>query len=439
MAKPTPQQLDWAKSEFGVIIHYDITVFEPDYQFRKQWGYHPDPTVFRPKELDTDQWIRTAKEAGATYAILVAKHCTGFCLWPTEPYSVRQAGFEKDIVADFIRSCNKYNIRPGLYYSCSCNGYMLADNPGRVISGDPEEQKRYIALVERQLTELWSRYGDLFEIWFDGGILPVDQGGPDLKPIYEKFQPQAVRFQGSVIGDENNTRWVGNERGIAPYNCWSATDGDSQFDGTQEDSLIGSGTPDGALWSPAECDVPARKNEWFWKAGEDRKVLSGEKLMDLYYHSVGRNANLLLGIVVDDRGLIPEADRVQLRRMGELLHRRFSNKIAETSGKGISFELKIPGGAQIDHIVLREDQQNGHLVRGYTVELIRGKKTVQRFCAKAMGNKRIFHFLPRKADSVRLTIEAYTDIPTITEFSCFFAGNYSLGEKIRIITERKKN
>lgn len=55
MAKPTAQQLSWAQAEFGVIIHYDITVFEPSYNFRKQWGYHSDPKVFAPTALDTDQ------------------------------------------------------------------------------------------------------------------------------------------------------------------------------------------------------------------------------------------------------------------------------------------------------------------------------------------------------------------------------------------------
>ena len=139
----------------------------------------------------------------------------------------------------FVRSCRKYDIKPGLYYSCACNGYMQADNPGYVISKDPEQQKQYVALCERQLTELWSRYGEMFEIWFDGGLLPVEQGGPNLKPIYETYQPRAVRFQGSQISEENNTRWVGNARGLAPFNCRSATDGDSQFDGTKEDSSIG--------------------------------------------------------------------------------------------------------------------------------------------------------------------------------------------------------
>ena len=437
MARPTPQQLEWAEKEFGVIIHYDITVFEPQYHFRESWGYHPDPKVFNPTRLDTDQWIRIAKEAGASYAILVAKHCSGFCLWPTEPYSVAQSSYHGDIVDSFVKSCKKYGIKPGFYYSCTCNGYMQVDNPGYVISGDPAAQKRYVALVERQLTELWSRYGELFEIWFDGGLLPVDKGGPDLRPIYEKYQPNVIRFQGSAIGPENNTRWVGNERGLAPYDCWSATNGDSQFDGTQEDDSIGEGTPDGTRWSPAECDVPSRKNEWFWKKGEDHKVLPAEKLMDFYYKSVGRNCNLLLGIVVDDRGLIPEKDAAQLCRLGAMLKRRFANKVAGTSGQGTSFALALKPRTRIDHIVLRENLKNGHAVRAFSVELLKNGRTVKTFRAKAIGNKRIFRFPATEADELRLTIQEYADTPEITEFSCFWAEDFSLHEKIKMRFDRQ--
>lgn len=437
MAKPTPQQLEWAKKEFGVIIHYDITVFEP-YNFRKNWGYSPDPKVFNPTMLDTDQWVRAAKDAGATYAILVAKHCTGFCLWPTEPYSVKQSSYDGDIVDSFVKSCKKYGIKPGFYYSCSCNGYMKVDNPGYVLSKDPDEQKHYIELVERQLTELWSRYGELFEIWFDGGLLAVEKGGPNLKPIYEKYQPQAVRFQGSAIGEENNTRWVGNERGLAPYDCWSATNGDSQFDGTAEDDSIGAGNPDGARWSPAECDVPSRKNEWFWNKGEDRKVLPAEKLMDFYYQSVGRNSNLLLGIVVDERGLVPEKDVEQLRRLGAMIKRRFANKIAETSGTGTEFSLKLDPGSAVDHIVICENLVNGHAVRAFSVDLLKGGRTVKTFRAKVIGNKRIFRFPATQADEIRLTITETAGTPEITEFSCYFANDYSFREKVKMFFARKE-
>src|SRR5450759_4499934 len=75
---PSKAQMKWADSEIGVLIHFDLQVFEPDYNFRKDWNYHPDLSIFNPKYLNTDQWIEAAKSAGATYAVLVAKHCSGF-------------------------------------------------------------------------------------------------------------------------------------------------------------------------------------------------------------------------------------------------------------------------------------------------------------------------------------------------------------------------
>ena len=49
--------------------------------------------------LDTDQWVRTAVAAGARYALLTAKHGTGFCLWPTKvhDYHVGNAAVPRDV------------------------------------------------------------------------------------------------------------------------------------------------------------------------------------------------------------------------------------------------------------------------------------------------------------------------------------------------------
>lgn len=433
MIKPTKEQIEWAKQEVGVIIHYDINVFEPSYKLRKQWGYHPDPKVFNPTELDTDQWIKTAKAAGAKYAILVAKHNTGFCLWPTEPYSVRQSSYDGDIVDNFVKSCKKYGLKPGFYYSCSTNGYMQVDNPGLVKSGDKDEQKKYTELVERQLEELWSRYGKAFEIWFDGGLLTPENGGPRIKKIYEKYQPQAVRFQGSALGNENNTRWVGNERGFAPYDCWSATDGDSQFDGHTEDTSIGAGNPDGSRWSPAECDTPNRKNEWFWKKNEDKKVVPAEKLTELYYKSVGRNCNLLLGMVIDNKGLVPDKDVEEFTRFGQIIKKRTDKKLAETSGAGNRIKLKLPSAQYIDHIFIREDIENGHAVRDFSVDVLLNGKIQKTFKAKAIGNKRIFRFNKIEADEIVLNIHENKGEVKIPELSCSFGDDFSLGEKIKMI------
>ena len=160
--------------------------------------------LYNPVDLDTDQWMEAAKAMGAKYAVFVAKHCSGFLQWQTDiyPYGVRQSGWRDgkgDVVGDFVESCRKYGIKPGIYASVTANGYWEVDNPGLVNQGkggDPEKQAEYAGVCENMLTELWSRYGELTEVWFDGGALPPDKGGPDMIPILQEFQPNAIVFQG---------------------------------------------------------------------------------------------------------------------------------------------------------------------------------------------------------------------------------------------------
>ena len=186
-----------------MFFHFDIPVYKPGWDWRS-WKDLPDPNLYQPEELDTDQWMEAARAMGARYAIFVAKHCSGFCQWQTDiyPYGVKQSswrGGQGDVVADFVQSCRKYDILPGLYASVSANGYLGVDNPGLVNrgkGGTAAEQAEYVRICEQMATELWSRYGDLFEIWFDGSAIPVDEGGPDLVPILERHQPNAIAFQG---------------------------------------------------------------------------------------------------------------------------------------------------------------------------------------------------------------------------------------------------
>lgn len=197
---PSEAQIKWAESEIGVLIHFDMPVFEPSYDFRKDWNSSSYLSIFNPKELDTDQWIRSAKAAGATYVVLVAKHCSGFSLWPTKAheYSVKNVPWKNgkgDIVGDFIASCKKYGVKPGIYASTTANGYLKVDNPGKVVSSNQEEQKKYNEIVKMQLTELWSQYGDLFEVWFDGGVLPLEKGGFDVLALLKKHQLMQLLFR----------------------------------------------------------------------------------------------------------------------------------------------------------------------------------------------------------------------------------------------------
>ncbi len=393
--KPTSEHMEWADCEIGVIIHFDVPVYKEKYYFRHHFGDVIPPDVFNPTKLDTDQWLSAAKALGAKYAVLVAKHCTGFSLWPTSAheYSVKSSPFkngEGDIVRDFFESCKKFDIRPGLYCSASCNQYLSVDNPGRVISGDPEEQKEYNNVVMTQLRELWTNYGKLFEIWFDGGVMPVAQGGPDVASLLKELQPDAVVFGGP--GDTKSLiRWVGNELGEAPEDCSSLAYG-------------------GQLWCPAESDFPNRFPEnsdqsgWFWREAEDDSVLTGEQLFGKYLTTVGRNTNMLVGMVINTDGEFPARDAVEFARAGEIIRSTFDKPLAVSEEDSTVVTLPKDTEKEPKYLVMRENIAEGERVKGYTVHAY-DKEGLEIFThnGQVISHKRILD-IPAETVKVKLEI-----------------------------------
>jgi alpha-L-fucosidase len=424
---PSQPQLNWADVEVGVIIHLDMPVFEPEYDFRKDWNYHPDLSVFNPVELNTDQWIEAAKSAGATYAVLVAKHCSGFSLWPTKahPYSVKNTPWRNgqgDIVGDFIESCKKYGIRPGIYASTTANGYLKVDNPGRVVSGDPAEQKRYNDIVKMQLTELWSKYGPLFEVWFDGGVLPSEKGGFDVLSLLNEYQPDAIAFQGP-FGFKNNIRWVGNEEGVAPYPCWATADSTTSASGVVEIKGL-NGNPNGRFWCPGESDFPLRKNSsfqggWFWHKDQDDQVRSLDELVDRYCKSVGRNTNMLLGIVIDDRGLVPDADVKRLSEFGQEIDNIFVKPAGQTSGTGNEYLISFPEPTELNYVVMSEDIIYGEKVRKYELSGQQDGTWQALDDGSCIGHKRIVIVSNNSYSALRLRITESSGKPVMKLVACY--------------------
>jgi alpha-L-fucosidase len=293
------------------------------------------------------------------------------------------------------------------------------DNPGKVLSGDPEEQKRYNEIVIQQLTEIWSNYGKLLEIWFDGGVLPPEQGGPDIPALLWKLQPQAVVFQGPK-GTPSLLRWVGNERGEAPYPCWSTTNMKTgNITGGAECPEAGAGDPGGAIWAPAESDMPNRNHRWFWVEGEDHLLYSVNELVERYYLSVGRNTNLLLGMVIDDRGLVPDADVKQFTEFGAEVRRRFSRNLAEVSGEGDEVILNLGQPTMVDSVITMEDIDKGERVREYVIDgLVDGEWT--EICKGiSIGHKRINCFEPVEVSKVKLRCTKSVAMPIIRRLAVY--------------------
>lgn len=411
LAKPTRQQLAWQDLELGLFIHFDMVTYTGQAKPRRP----ADPNLYNPVKLNTDQWLETAKAMGARYAVFVAKHCTGFLSWQSNayPYGVKQTswrGGKGDVVGDFIASCKKFNIKPGLYASVSSTAWWGVDNPGVIKWGD-RKQEDYIKACEAMLTELWSNYGEVTEIWFDGGALPPEKGGPDLVPILKKHQPNAIVFQSPAPG---GIRWIGNERGVAGYPCWSTV---------KKLNDPGAGDPDGKIWNPGECDVPMPGHSWFWNPGQNKNIKPLKNLIDMYYRSVGHNCNLLLNATPDKTGLIPEANIKHYADFGKEIRRRFGKPVAETKGEGDTVELVLMKPAQIDHVMVMEDIAHGERVRAYEVEgLVPGNKW-QKLCGGvSIGHKRIQQFNRTEVAKIRFHATKAVAVPKIRRLVVFSVG-----------------
>lgn len=429
LVRPDNIQQAWADAEIGVLIHFEMPTFDSTYNWR-DWGTHPSVATFNPEELDTDQWLETARSLGAKYAILVAKHCSGFSLWPTEAhgYSVKNAPWKDgkgNVVADFIASCKKYGIKPGIYASTTANGYFHVDNPGLVQEGAPVTQEEYNGIVAKQLTELWSNYGPLFEIWFDGGVLTPKEGGADVLSLVKELQPDAIAFQGPY-GHDHLIRWVGNEEGTAPDPCWATADSTTRSDGVRVIEGL-NGRADAPFWCPGESDFTLRYNSsyqggWFWKAGEDDLMFSVDELMHKYETSVGRNTNMLLGIVIDNRGLVPDADVKRIQEFGETIQARYGSPEATTSGRGKRITLSLPEVITTDRLILQEDISKGERILAWHVDGRLPDGSMKRLCEGTnIGHKRICTFPPVNVQSLTLIADECKAQPHISSFSIFKA------------------
>lgn len=414
-AKPTKEILAWQDAELGVLIHYLMEIYNPDFKEYKTAKVRTElaPERINPQHLDARQWVRAAYETGAKYAIIVANHCTGFSLWQTKvnDYGVASLKWKNgkgDLVRDFIDACREFGLKPGIYYSTGCNGYYDIDDSRKNVDYFSPEYQSYVKDVEEQVKELWTEYGELFEIWFDGGIIPVEKGGPDLTLILKKYQPNAVCFQGP-LDYPHCIRWVGNENGSVPENCWATVDGKNK-------DAFPEGKPDGDYYCPAETDVPNRSNDafgggWAWKEGEKDKVLSPERLLECYINAVGRNTNLLLGMAINADGVFE--DEEQFRSFGKLLKETFANPLAEYSGKektGFDFVINLPEKKPVKYVVIREDMTDGHNIRSFEL-LINGEIVYKGNC---IGHKRIIP-VDASAGSIELRITCAVEAPVIRD------------------------
>ena len=448
---PTERQISWQKLDYYAFIHFNMNTFT-----NKEWGFgdeHPDQ--FNPTQLDTDQWAKIISEVGMKGIIITAKHHDGFCLWPSAytDHSVKNSKWRNgraDIIKDLAESCKKYNLKFGVYLSPWDRNHMDYGTT------------KYINYFRNQLKELLTNYGDIFEVWFDGAnggdgyygganeVRKVDKKNyydwENTVKIVRELQPDAVVF--SDAGPD--IRWVGNEKGYANQTTWSPILKDSLYPGMLNFNKFSAGQENGTHWIPTETDVSIRPG-WYYHPEQDNQVKSVEKLIDIYFNSVGLNSALLLNIPVDTRGLIHENDEASLRGLNNYIQTTFDKNLAKGSKIDVkssrkkykpelmidddlesfwaspkfsninTIDLKFDKKIQFDILEISEPIKYGQRIKSFEISIETKSGWKKIFEGSTIGNRRLVRFNTQKTSKVRIKIKGSKAEPLISNIGLFYS------------------
>jgi alpha-L-fucosidase len=449
---PSENQMRWQEMEYYAFVHFSLNTYTD-----QGWGYgNEDVSLFNPTELDCRQWARICKEAGMKGIILTAKHHCGFCLWPSEytAYSVKNAPWRDgkgDVVRELADACKEYGLKMGIYLSP-----WDRNHPGY---GKPE----YIIYFRNQLTELLTRYGPIFEVWFDGANGGSGwYGGADetrtidrttyydwsnTYKLIRQLQPDIVIWNDG--GDRGDLRWVGTEAGVVGETNWSLLNATGEV----EWGMLHYGLETGDSWVPAEVNTSIRP-EWFYHPGEDAMVKSVPQLMETYYHSIGRNGTLLLNFPIMPNGLIHENDEKAVLGFARAVREAFAVNLAgngKAKASNVRGDSKKFGAAMaidgdtgtywatdddvtnaswtvdfgnpttFNRFLVQEYIRLGQRVKSFTIEALVDGEWKELANATTIGYKRILRFPSVEATQLRLNITDSKSCPVISNIGVYNA------------------
>jgi len=445
-ALPSARQWRWHQREQYAFIHFAMNTFTD-----KEWGYgDEDPKMFNPSDFSADQIVGAAKAGNLKGIILTAKHHDGFCLWPTRltEHCIRNSPYKNgqgDIVREMSDACKRAGLAFGIYLS--------PWDRNRADYGRPS----YVDYFRKQVVELCTGYGELFEFWFDGANggdgyyggaretrqidAPKYYNWPSIIALVHQHQPMACTFD--PLGAD--IRWVGNEDGVAGDPCWPTMPNHPYVQ-----SEGNSGVRGGALWWPAETNTSIRPG-WFYHADEDSKVRSPENLVGYFDTSIARGTNMNLNLPPDRRGRIPDQDVKILKSFGDAIRASFATDLAQGAvasashvrGKGYeaakvldgqrdtywstpdgvtapSLTLDLPPGRSFDLIRIREYLPLGVRVTRFAVDAEVNGAWQQLAEHECISAQRIIRLpAPVTAKRIRLRIVDAPVCPAISEVSLF--------------------
>ncbi|MBQ1177962.1 MAG: alpha-L-fucosidase [Bacteroidaceae bacterium] len=316
---PTTENLkarqEFADSKLGIFIHWGIySMFAQGEWYMTNANidnkeYAKAASAFYPIGFDAKEWVSAIKAAGAKYICFTSRHHDGFSMWDTEQsdYNIVDATpFGRDVIKELADECHRQGIKLHFYYShidWTRDDYP-AGRTGRGTGKDPskEDWPAYYAFMNRQLTELLTRYGDVGAIWFDGwwdhdiDSIPFDWQLEEQYALIHRLQPACL---------------VGNNHHQTPIEGEDIQIFERDLPGENKAGLSGQAVSRLPLET---CQT--MNGMWGYKI-IDQNYKSTETLIRYLVSTSGKGANLLLNVGPQPNGQLPAAALDRLREIGK--------------------------------------------------------------------------------------------------------------------------
>ena len=441
---PSKAQLDYHKEELAAFIHYGMNTYT-----NSEWGNgRENPQNFNPTNLDTDQWIKTLKDAGFKRTIMVVKHHDGFVIYPSKytDHTVAASPWKDgkgDLLEEISKSATKYDMNMGVYLSP-----WDANNPKYHVSTEKEYNEYYLNQLKEILgNPKYGNNGKFIEVWMDGAR---GSGAQKVTYTFDEWFKYIKEAEGDIAifsAQPTSVRWIGNERGIAGDPVWHKVKKAKITDDVKNEYL-NHGDPEGDMYSVGEADVSIRSG-WFYHDNQQPKSI--KDLMDIYFKSVGRGTPLLLNIPPNKEGKFADADVARLKEFRATLDQMYATDFAKgatvtasstrknhlyqasnlTDGKDDTswalsndaktgeFTVDLGQKRRFDVVELKEDIAKGQRISGFKVEVELNGRWVPYGEGSTVGYRRLVQGQPVEAQKIRVTITNSQATPILTNFSVY--------------------
>eukprot|EP00049_Salpingoeca_infusionum_P017725 m.354135 g.354135 ORF g.354135 m.354135 type:complete len:581 (-) comp16928_c0_seq1:238-1980(-) len=425
---PTADQQLYQRHEIMGLTHFNMATFvangDPACN-QNNWNQgvnSSNPATFNPAQLNISNWIESYNALGAKHAVLTAKHGCGFLLWDTQVtlpdgseyvFGVKRKtvpSFGQDVIEQFSTQLEAAGLGHGFYYSTGNNFYLnrINFNPaGSLLPGQANvTDDQYNALVMQHVTELWTKFGNLTEIWFDHGYSTSQK--PQLIKLLQQYQPHANGFGGQGL-TPNAVKWVGTESGLPNGPIWSTDCSQSQ------------GGPTGTDYCPAGCDTTLQNfDTWFFVPNTGIRGISD--MINVYHHTVGSNGVLELDFAIDRTGNVDPTHASRYAELGTWIKNCYGTPLANASTLAqTTVQLKFSSPTSVDRFMLQEMFEQGERVRSWSIAVqTSAGADYQPFAnGTVIGYKQIVLGTTTDIVSAQLNILSSASQPLIRSFAAF--------------------